>query len=290
MRRPLLLLALVFAISACSPQSEARVPQANSSSSVSTAKKAASSSSMKSPGLKRFAPAKKPAAFQPVIPKDLRIPVLVYHHVRPTKGYAKTTWSWKMSVSPAIFDKQMQWLTDHGYTTVDLTTLAGILQGTAPSPAKPVVITFDDNQLSQYELAMPTLQKHGQIAVFYMIAGRLDSKGLLTREMIKDMAAKGMDIESHTMTHPVLTAVDAPRLEWELKESRRILEELIGKPVLHVAYPGTAHNQKVRDAAKAAGYVTASVMDPRRATEKDDLFKLPRIMMTDDTDLAKTLP
>jgi hypothetical protein len=60
--------------------------------------------------------------------------------------------------------------------------------------------------------------------------------------------------------------------------------------VRSVAYPSTAHNKTVRDAAKAADYTTGTIMDPRAATAKDDLFKLPRIMMRDDTKLAKVLP
>ena len=79
-------------------------------------------------------------------------------------------------------------------------------------------------------------------------------------------------------------------LKWELDESKRILEELTGKPVKHLAYPGTAHNQRVRDAAKAAGYETATIMDPTWMDQSDDWMKWPRIMMTDDTNLEKALP
>ncbi|HRH94047.1 MAG TPA: polysaccharide deacetylase family protein [Candidatus Peribacteria bacterium] len=227
------------------------------------------------------------AAPKPATPS---IPILVYHHVRATKGYAKSTWSWKMSVSPKVFEAQMQWLVDHGYQTVSLDAAAAILQGKDAGPAKPVVITFDDNNLTAYDLALPVLLSHGQTATYYIITNKLGNKSTIDRDRVKDLVAKGMDIQSHTDSHVVLTAVGTKRLDFELTESKRILEELTGRPVTHLAYPGTAHNKTVREHAQKAGYVTGTLMDPRNATPKDDLMKLPRIMMTDDTKLAKVLP
>ncbi len=225
----------------------------------------------------------------PAVPA-VKVPILVYHHVRPTKGYAKSTWSWKMSVTPATFEKQMQWLVDKGYTTVDLDTAAAILQGKQAGPAKPVVITFDDNNLTAYDVALPVMLARKQTATYYIITNKLDTKTTIDRERVKDLVAKGMSIQSHTIAHPVLTAVNMKRLDAELTESKRVLEELTGKPVRHIAYPGTAHNKTVREHAATAGYVTGTIMDPRWATSKDDLMKLPRIMMTDDTKLEKVLP
>jgi len=184
----------------------------------------------------------------------------------------------------------MKHLKDNGYTTIDLTTYVQIMKGETDGPAKPVVITFDDNQPTQYDPAMPIIEKYGHMAVFYMVSNRIGTKGFLSAEQILDMQKRGMDIESHTISHRVLTALPAAEVERDLAESKKVLEDLLGKPVLHLAYPGTAHNQTVRDRAKAAGYVTATIMDPRNATEKDDFFKLPRIMMTDDSNLTKILP
>lgn len=225
-----------------------------------------------------------------VPPLNKAIPILVYHHVRPTKGMDKSTWTWKMSVAPDIFEKQMKHLKDNDYTTIDLSTYVSIMKGETTGPAKPVVITFDDNQPNQYDVALPIIEKYGHMAVFYMVSNRIGIAGSLSAEQILDMQKRGMDIESHTISHRVLTALPAAEVERDLRESKRVLEELLGKPVLHVAYPGTAHNQTVRDLAKAVGYATATIMDPRTATEKDDFFKLPRIMMTDDSNLAKVLP
>lgn len=238
---------------------------------------------------KSSAAAMAPVA-HPVPPEHVNIPILVYHHVRKQEGWAKTTWSWKMTVSPDVFEKQMAWLKEKGYTSITLDMLMEIRQGIIASPPKPVVITFDDNNLNAYDVGVPIMEKYGMTATFYQITNHLSNTNTIDTERTKDLVARGFDIQSHTVSHATLTTVSPERLRNELVDSKRILEEITGKPVHHVAYPGTAHNQKVRDAAKAAGYVTGTLMDPRVSTENDDPFKLPRIMMTDDTNLAKTLP
>jgi len=222
--------------------------------------------------------------------QQAKLPILVYHHVRETKGYPKSTWSYKMSVSPKVFEQQMQWLKDKGYTTVSMDDAAAILAGTKTGPSKPVVITFDDNNLSAYDVALPLLQKYGHIATYYLVTNKLKNPNFIDAERAKDLAAKGMDIQSHTVTHATLTALGQKKLDAELADSRVQLEALIGKPVMHIAYPSTAHNKTVRERTKNAGYATGTIMDPRWATGKDDPFKLPRIMMTDDTKLEKVLP
>jgi peptidoglycan/xylan/chitin deacetylase (PgdA/CDA1 family) len=216
------------------------------------------------------------------------VPVLVYHHLRPTAGYAKETWSYKMSVSPDVFARQMQWLADEGFTTVSLDEAVAVLAG-ASSIEKPVVITFDDNQRSALDVALPIFAKHEQTATFYLITNRLENASMIGSADIPTLLEAGMDVQSHTVSHPALTTLSASALATELRASREALEALTGKPVRHVAYPLTAHNQTVREATQAAGYVTGSIMDPRVAQPGVDLFKLPRIMVTDETSLATIL-
>lgn len=283
--RAALALIAASALAACAPQGEARQLPGGSPSA-----RASASSSV---GLKRFVPKPpaKPGVPAPVAPPTgVSVPILVYHHVRPQQGWAKSTWSWKMTVTPATFERHMQWLADKGYTSLTLDGLVAALDGKASLPAKPVVITFDDNNQSQYDLAAPLMEKYGMIGVFYAVSGRIDSKELLNREKILDLSARGHDIQSHTVSHQVLPLLGDAALKTQLEESKKTLEDLLGKPVNHLAYPGTAHNQRVRDAAKAAGYVTATIMDPRNITEKDDRMKWARIMMTDDTVLEKVIP
>jgi len=230
-----------------------------------------------------------PAPARVFVPPE-KIPVLVYHHIRVTKPYPKSTWSYKMSVSPDVFRKQMEWIRDKGYTTVTLDEFVAIRSGQMESPVKPIVLTFDDNQRTQYEIAYPILREMNMKGVFYLITNRLKNTAFIVEDEVRQMAEAGMDIQSHSVSHPILTNLSTARLTVELSESRKALEALLGRPVRHIAYPLTAHNQRIRDAAKSAGYTTGTIMDPRQALRTDDPYKIPRIMMTDDTNLAKVLP
>lgn len=298
MRHPSLTLASTLTcllLAACVGHGEARrvetfsKPTISSSSSLQAkSSRQARSATTKSSSSSK--PVAAPAPVAPTPPAELTVPILVYHHIRPTTGYPKETWSYKMSVSPSVFETQMQWLVDHGYTTISLTTLAEMRAGTRLGPTKPVVITFDDNQMSAYDLGVPVLVKNNQTATFYLITNRLENKDSIGTAQIPDLIAKGMEIGSHTVTHAILTDLSDAALAAELKDSRTALEAVTGTPVVHLAYPLTAQNQRVRDATAAAGYVTATVMDPRNSTMKDSNMKLPRIMMTDDTDVARVLP
>ena len=285
MRRfTLLSVVAVLAMTASACVSNAQGGSTASASSSSHAQKIlTNTSSVSSSSSSLPAPAAKPVSFH--------IPILVYHHIRPTAGYPKTTWSWKMSVTPSVFAKQMQWLEDHHYTTISLDTFVKIAKGEMRGPEKPVVITFDDNNENAFVSGFPVLKKHWFTATWYVITSRIDkSKDSLSSAQIKELSQAGMDIQSHSVTHPWLTSLSVSQQKWELDESRKTIEALTGKPVRHLAYPLTMQNAQVRSVVSQEGYVTGTIMDPRPATQKDDLLKLPRIMMTDDTGLAQALP
>lgn len=293
-----LLLSCVF-LASCVGQTEARRPETIGAATVSSASAISSTAKSQSSRKARVSngsaksftkPVAAPAPTPATPPTELTVPILVYHHIRPTSSYPKETWSYKMSVSPNTFETQMQWLVDHGYTTISLNTLAEMRAGTRLGPTNPIVVTFDDNQMSSYELGVPVLVKNNQTATFYLITNRLENKDSIGTAQIPDLIAKGMEIGSHTVSHAILTNLSDSALATELKDSRTALEAVTGTPVVHLAYPLTAQNERVRTAAGAAGYVTATVMDPRNSTMKDSNLKLPRIMMTDDTDLARILP
>ena len=295
MNRPALLATTIFAagvmLVACTENGQARVVRDNGAS-ASAASSAASAKARRAERLAEAASRPKGPApsFVGSPLTAYRVPVLVYHHVRAQEGWGKSTWSWKMTVTPQTFERHMRHLADKGYETITLSEMTAAIRGERAMPDKPVVITFDDNNLSQYDVALPIMEQHGQRAVFYQITKYLDSPNMVNKDRTLELQTKGHEIASHTMTHRALPGLNDEELKWELTESKRILEELTGRPVLHVAYPGTAHNQRVRDAAKAAGYETATIMDPVVFTETHDWMKIPRIMMTDDTNLEKVLP
>ena len=94
----------------------------------------------------------------------------------------------------------------------------------------------------------------------------------------------GVTVGSHTLTHPALTAVDAPVRERELVESRRELERVLGGTVDVVSYPygrGTDLDDEVVRCAAVAGYVAACTTVQRPVTSTSRRLALPRLTVAD---------
>ena len=83
----------------------------------------------------------------------------------------------------------------------------------------------------------------------------------MTRGQLEEAAQSGLDIGSHTVSHPWLPRQDPGRLDRELADSRAALEDLLHRPIDSVAYPAGGWNAEVRDAAAAAGYRTGITVD-----------------------------
>jgi peptidoglycan/xylan/chitin deacetylase (PgdA/CDA1 family) len=75
---------------------------------------------------------------------------------------------------------------------------------------------------------------------------------------VLEMAANGIQIGSHTVSHADLTKLSAEELRRQMQESKLTPEALLGHPVLDFCYPSGAVNPTVLQAAQAAGYETAT--------------------------------
>lgn len=76
-------------------------------------------------------------------------------------------------------------------------------------------------------------------------------------QQVSDMAAAGIDFGSHTVSHPNLTRLTEAELDWELTESKRVLEERLQREVNSLAYPigtSSAFDDRVIAATKRCGF------------------------------------
>lgn len=124
-----------------------------------------------------------------------------------------------------------------------------------------VALSFDDGYLSHLAIAR-LLRRMGVKATFYVITHLkiFEGKPLLSAypEYIQKIAEMGHEIGSHTCTHPDLTNLSRDRLEYELKESKKFLEDIVGKEVLGIAYPYGYFNSKVISVASKYYYYARS--------------------------------
>ena len=92
---------------------------------------------------------------------------------------------------------------------------------------------------------------------------------------LRDLAERGIEIGSHTSTHPHLTRLTQRELELELRESHERLEEGLDRRCRFLAYPYGEHDERVRTAARAVGYEAAFALGRRDGAL--DRFAFPRV-------------
>jgi peptidoglycan/xylan/chitin deacetylase (PgdA/CDA1 family) len=110
---------------------------------------------------------------------------------------------------------------------------------------------------------------------------------MMTRHQLRELAASGMGIGAHTVTHPILAELEAGVAKREIAEGRDVLEGIVRQPVTLFAYPNgkpnvdywTTHVEMVR----ALGFAGAVSTAWGAARSGDSLYELPRFTPWDRT-------
>lgn len=190
------------------------------------------------------------ATFAPVEAGELKIPILLYHHVSditPTNRYIVTRENFRL---------QMERLRALGYTTIPISNLVDVLINGGVMPAHPVVITFDDGNEDIYENAFPIMKEMNFTGVLFIVATRLESPDFMNVDQLKEMIAAGWEIGSHSETHVDLTK-DHDIVRYEELQSRLDLEEALSVTVKTFAYPFGLTDEYVSQRAQDYGYAAA---------------------------------
>jgi peptidoglycan/xylan/chitin deacetylase (PgdA/CDA1 family) len=184
--------------------------------------------------------------------------ILVYHGV----GFASDTDDPRRLVtSPDHLVDHVRLLLDRGYRFLR----AGELPPDGP-PHGTATLTFDDGWRSWVTVALPVLRSLGVRATFFVCPGLFgqqhpdvpgEAGELLRAEEARALHDAGMELGSHTLSHPDLRTLDDDELERELVGSKQAVEELTGEPCRTLAYPYGLYDERVIRAAGAAGYELA---------------------------------
>jgi peptidoglycan/xylan/chitin deacetylase (PgdA/CDA1 family) len=123
-----------------------------------------------------------------------------------------------------------------------------------------------------------------QLRVFFP-DGAIQSKSgrAMTFEEVQALASDNLvGIGAHTVTHPLLTELDAVALNREIVESKQACEEITKASVAAFAYPYGNFNAEVSEAVKAAGFAYACSAVSGPITTACDILALPRVYVHDD--------
>jgi peptidoglycan/xylan/chitin deacetylase (PgdA/CDA1 family) len=115
----------------------------------------------------------------------------------------------------------------------------------------------------------------------------LPSDLMMTAEQVRHLCGSGMEIGAHTVTHPILAQLDRERADFEIRNSKRRLEEITGNPVTLFAYPNGKPSRDYRRehvaAVRALGFEAAVTTAWGVAHAASDPYQLPRFTPWDRT-------
>ncbi|MGE0304936.1 MAG: polysaccharide deacetylase family protein, partial [Acidimicrobiia bacterium] len=114
-----------------------------------------------------------------------------------------------------------------------------------------VSLTFDDGWISHATAALPALQAHGKTGTFYVLSGEINVDPYMSAAQILSLKNAGMEIGSHTISHPHLPQLSSAQQDAELQQSRATLEALIGEPVPNFCSPYGEYDANVLTKIKA---------------------------------------
>ncbi|HXF63169.1 MAG TPA: polysaccharide deacetylase family protein, partial [Caldilineaceae bacterium] len=216
--------------------------------------------------------------------RTARVPILMYHYLSVPPADADR-YRLDLSVTPEQFAAHLDAMQQAGYTTISFYTLIAHLAQGAPLPEKPVILTFDDGYRDNYENAFPLLRAHGMTATFFIVTDFIDKQlpEYLTWDMVREMYAGGMSIESHGRNHVSLANKDHDYLVWQALGSLETIQFELGVRPRFVSYPAGEYDQLTIDIFRSAGY-WAGVTTAQGATHRsDDLFRLKRVRVRNST-------
>jgi peptidoglycan/xylan/chitin deacetylase (PgdA/CDA1 family) len=190
-------------------------------------------------------------------PLSIKVPVLTYHYVRVNPD-PRDRLGFNLSVTPADFAAQMDWLARNGYHPITTEDLYAYLNRTRGLPSRPVILTFDDGYADFYTTALPILRSHDFKATAYIVSGFVGRGGYMTADQIREADHSGIEIGSHSVSHANLAGASAANVRSQVADSKRYLEQLLGHPVNAFCYPSGKHSATVANAVAAAGYHDAT--------------------------------
>jgi peptidoglycan/xylan/chitin deacetylase (PgdA/CDA1 family) len=202
------------------------------------------------------------------------------------------------SMSQDVFETEMKYLQDNGYHVIPLSDVVRFVKHEIGLPPNAVAITIDDGYKSAINYAAPVLKKYHYPWTFFVypeFITRTESKGAASWPDLLALQADGVDIESHSMTHPQLTKkvqkFNGTRhllspdeydafLTSETAGAKAILEKELGKPIPYFAYPYGDYNKVVEAKAVAAGYEAIFTVADNPVHITTDIHSIGRYIIT----------
>lgn len=130
-------------------------------------------------------------------------------------------------------------------------------------------LSFDDGNASDVAHALPSLLSHGLQGTFFVVAGRLDQPGSLSRAQVRELVRAGMSVGSHGLEHRPWRTVSDTDLEAELSQAAEIIGATVGQSIREVSCPFGSYDRRVLTAIRRHGFDRVYTSDGGAAARPD---------------------
>lgn len=209
------------------------------------------------------------------------VPILMYHHIGVVEDSA---WC----VPPDVFERQLRFLHDRGYTGILPSDLAAHRRWGKPLPRRSVIITFDDGYLDSLAVAEPILKKYGLRGIVFLVTDcvgdsperrkKFEGSDCLTWPEVRAMRRRGtLAFGGHSHIHRNLAVMENPFAL--ARECYLQIKNNVGFKPDAFCYPHGEYNDRAVEAVRRAGFTTAMVCEDAVAKTGPgiNLLTLPRV-------------
>lgn len=207
------------------------------------------------------------------------IPILMYHCVDDDVFGVSN-----LFVSISTFERQIKYLKESGYTSVTFKDLENTTD--MKKIKKPVMITFDDGYKDNYTCAYPILKKYGFKATIFLISSAIGHEKFLSPSEILEMQ-DCVEFGSHTVKHHQLGKMKSNEVDYELRESKRVIEKITRKNVSVISYPNGSYNRNVIDTAKSYFKYAVTTRNGIFYDTPENEYQIKRIKISNTTGIEK---
>lgn len=229
---------------------------------------------------------------------SVKLPIIMYHSLLRDEKLQND-----YTISPTLFENDLKYLTENGYTTVVVKDLTDYVYGKKSLPEKCIMLTFDDGYYNNYYYALPLLEKYNCKAVISPIASVSEkftetkdisvTYGHITFDDIKEMSDSGyVEIQNHSYDmHSLKSRKGVSQKSGESDEAYKsiltedvakaqtLLENATGKKPTCFVYPFGAKNDLTEKLIKEMGFscTLTCTEKPNIITKNpDSLYELGR--------------
>lgn len=209
----------------------------------------------------------------------VKTPILLYHYIEPL---SPANWNDRLRAdfitTPEDFEKHLQYLRSNDYVSIDLYQLYDSLTANKPLPAKAVVFTFDDGEISQYTCAFPLMRKYGYTGTIFVITQFADEcrMGYINWGQAMEMARAGWRLEPHTKWHPSLRGNSRQYQHEQIGGSAEALSKHLGYMPRFFSYPYGEYDATSIEVAREVGLLGAVTTTPGDVDSLMSIYELPR--------------